>query len=88
MVGTLSRDEQLTGPVTLLVIAERTGDHAFFEYRTKLISLLQSITELNAFNRTLIDRSVSVVKNALSFLGAIGITTPLQQKGARFSREV
>ncbi|HYA85699.1 MAG TPA: flagellar protein FlgN [Nitrospirota bacterium] len=65
-----------------------TGDHSFQRLRMQLISLLQSITELNGFNRVLIERSVTVVKNALNFLGSIGVTVQSSKSGSRLTREV
>jgi flagellar biosynthesis/type III secretory pathway chaperone len=66
---------------------EVTGDDSFQRLRLQLISLLQGITELNGFNRILIERSASVVKNALNFLGSFGLAVPPSHKGALLSRE-
>jgi flagellar biosynthesis/type III secretory pathway chaperone len=68
-------------------LTEVSGDDSFQRLRLQLISLLQSITELNGFNRVLIERSVSVVKNALSFLGSMGVTVQSQKAGSLLSRE-
>jgi len=64
-----------------------TGDDSFQRLRLQLISLLQSITELNGFNRVLIERSVTAVKSALSFLGSIGVTVQSSKAGSLLSRE-
>jgi flagellar biosynthesis/type III secretory pathway chaperone len=69
-------------------LTETSGDEAFQRIRLQLISLLQSITELNGFNRVLIERSAAVVKNALNFLGAGGRVSPSVKRGALLSREV
>lgn len=68
-------------------LAERARDDSFQRLRLQLISLLQSITELNAFNRVLIERSAAVVKNALNFLGSCGAAAPAARAGALLSRE-
>jgi len=68
-------------------LTEVSGDDSFQRLRLQLISLLQGITELNGFNRVLIERSVSVVKNALSFLGSMGVTVQSQKAGSLLSRE-
>jgi flagellar biosynthesis/type III secretory pathway chaperone len=64
---------------------EQAGDDSFQRLRLQLISLLQSITELNGFNRILIEHSVGVVKNALNFLSSVGVTAA-SGKGALLSR--
>lgn len=69
-------------------LAEVCGNDSFQSIRSQLISLLQSITELNSFNRVLIERSATVVKNALNFLGSVGITSAPGHRGALLSREV
>ena len=67
-------------------LAESTKDDTFQRLRLQLISLLQSITELNGFNRILIERSAAVVKNALNFLNSCG-AAPASKSGAMLSRE-
>lgn len=60
------------GLLGLREIAARTGDVAFQTLRVQLICLLQSIAELNEFNRILIDRSLAVVNGSLESLGVTG----------------
>jgi len=67
-------------------LVEITGDDTFPRLRLQLVSLLQGIMELNEFNRVLIERSSSVVNNALNFLGTLGITTH-SAGGGLISRE-
>jgi hypothetical protein len=74
-------------PLTLARLAELSGDDRFRRSRLQLISLLQSIVELNEFNRVLIERSSGVVKSALSFLSAFGVRTDPAPSGAMISRE-
>ncbi len=69
-------------------LSEAVGDDSFQRLRLQLISLLQSIMELNGFNRVLIERSAAVVKNALNYLGSCGIAAPAAKTGALVSREV
>ena len=68
-------------------LSEIAGDDSLQRLRLQLVSLLQSIMELNGFNRVLIERSSSIVKNALNFLGSIGITVPSKTSGTLLSRE-
>ena len=58
--------------VSLRRLHELTGDDAYLEIRSVLISLVQSIGELNEFNRVLIERSLNYFKNMANFLGCSG----------------
>jgi hypothetical protein len=69
-------------------LAEVTSDGDFRRLRLQLISLLQGIMELNDFNRVLIERSSTVIKNALNFLGSLGVNLQGNSRGALLSREV
>ncbi|MDA8088487.1 MAG: flagellar protein FlgN [Nitrospiraceae bacterium] len=60
------------GLLSLKEIAAKTGDASFQALRGQLICLLQSIAELNEFNRILIDRSLAVVNRSLEALGVRG----------------
>lgn len=69
-------------------LTEVTPDGSFQNLRLQLVSLLQSISELNDFNRVLIERSSSMVRNALNFLGSVGINLHSSKKGSLLSREI
>lgn len=66
---------------------ELTGDNTFQDMRSKLISLLQSIEELNEFNRLLIERSLSYIKSTSNFFGSFGLSCNTKGKGTLLSRE-
>jgi flagellar biosynthesis/type III secretory pathway chaperone len=83
-----SLQKGLTEEATLNMLSQDTGDDAFAAMRLQIISLLQNITELNEFNRILIDRSVSFFRNALGFLDSAGFDTNHAQKVRIISREV
>jgi flagellar biosynthesis/type III secretory pathway chaperone len=87
LVDAFAAQQNIDAKATFQRLAEVTGDDAFQRLRLQLISLLQSITELNSFNRVLIERSAAVVKNALNFLGSCGLAVPASHKGALLSRE-
>ncbi|MBP2673918.1 MAG: FlgN protein [Deltaproteobacteria bacterium] len=77
------------GEVTLRVLAERTGDAELLAIRLKLVSLVQSIEDLNGFNRHLIDRSLNSVRTATGFFNAFGSQGPEPaQSGRLLSREM
>ena len=60
------------GDVTLRSLAERTGDPELAGIRLKLVSLVQTIEDLNAFNRHLIDRSLGSIRPAAGFFRTFG----------------
>lgn len=87
LVSAFAADRKLAEDLSLQRLAEITGDGAFQTLRLQLVSLLQGIAELNEFNRVLIERSSSVVKNALQFLGSLGVNLNSKNSGTRISRE-
>jgi len=75
--------------ISLRTIAERTGDAELSAIRLKLVSLVQSIEDLNSFNRHLIDRSLNSVRTATGFFNAFGSRGPEPaQSGRLLSREL
>jgi flagellar biosynthesis/type III secretory pathway chaperone len=54
--------------ITLRELSGLAGDQELMDIRSKLISLSQSIKELNAFNRLMIDRTLGLLKKNNSFL--------------------
>jgi flagellar biosynthesis/type III secretory pathway chaperone len=88
LVQAFARNLGINEKSALEKLAEVTGDNDFRRLRLQLISLLQGIMELNDFNRVLIERSSAVIKNALNFLGSLGIKMQGNSRGALLSREV
>ncbi|MBF0456335.1 MAG: flagellar protein FlgN [Nitrospirae bacterium] len=68
-------------------LAEITGDTEFNGIRTMLKSLLQSIDELNEFNKVLIDRSLKYVRNNINFLNLHGVNPTVGKTGVFLARE-
>lgn len=87
LVASFVAEQAIDDAAAFKRLTEITGDDSYQRLRLQLISLLQSISELNNFNRVLIERSASIVKNALTFLGSFGLATPASSKGALLSRE-
>lgn len=87
LVREYGNDQGLAGDLSLQRLAESTGDKEFLAIRLRLLSLLQGIVELNEFNRVLIERSSTVVRSALTFLGSLGAGLPAGASGALLSRE-
>jgi FlgN protein. len=75
--------------ITLQKLAEITGETIFREIRSKLISLSQSIKELNDLNKVMIDRTLSFLRKNNNFLGTFYPGCPsMKEKGGFFSREI
>lgn len=83
-----SSDNKLSGDVNLQMIYETTKDETFSVLKLQLVSLVQSITELNQFNRVLIERSLNFVRNSAKFLELCGLNLNHKNTGTAFSREV
>jgi flagellar biosynthesis/type III secretory pathway chaperone len=76
------------GEATLRALCEQTGDAELSGIRLKLVSLVQSIEDLNGFNRHLIDRSLGSVRTATGFFQAFGGHRPAPAtSGTLLSRE-
>jgi len=78
LVSVLSKEwlGQRGEELTLRALAERAEDAELSEIRLKLVSLAQSINDLNSFNRYLIDRSLSNVRSARGVFDAFGEWSP------------
>ncbi len=88
LIEEFSAENKITGEVGLQRLADETGDETFHIVRLQLVSLLQSIEELNAVNRVLIGRSLNFIKNSMTFLGSFGIAMDQLTTGAILSKEV
>ncbi len=75
--------------ISLLKLAEISGETVFEEMRSKLISLSQSIKELNNFNKMMIDRTLGFLKKNNNFLNTFypGAAS-FDVKGKLLSREM
>ncbi len=87
LMGALAASGAVPAGAGLRELSDRTGDEELGALRLRMVSLLQSISELNEFNRILIERSSGVVKNALNFLGAFGMNISPKPSGTVLSRE-
>ena len=88
LVRAFARDRSIDESSALEALTKVTGDRDFQSLRLQLISLLQGIMELNEFNRVLIERSSAVIRNALNFLGSLGVNLHGASSGALLSKEV
>jgi len=74
--------------LTLREISSATGDVSLLDIRSALLSLAQSVEELNQFNRLLIDRSLSYVRSTANFFGYHGINRSNPASGGLLSTEI
>ncbi|MEO5359790.1 MAG: flagellar protein FlgN [Nitrospirota bacterium] len=78
---------KLSVDMNINTLAEITGDSDFNGIRTMLKSLLQSIDELNEFNKVLIDRSLKYVRNNINFLNLHGVNPTVGKTGVFLAKE-
>lgn len=78
---------KLSVDMNINTLAEITGDSDFNGIRTLLKSLLQSIDELNEFNKVLIDRSLKYVRNNINFLNLHGVNPTVGKTGVFLAKE-
>lgn len=64
--------------INLRRLYEITGDEELLKLRSVLLSLIQAISELNDFNRILIDRTLNYIRGASFFLDSQGVTLKQQ----------
>lgn len=88
LVRVFAEETGSTGEMTLQKIHELTGDAAYSDLRSQMISLTQAIAEFNEFNKILIERSATYVRRTLGFLDSFGLAGTNKKTGATLSREV
>lgn len=64
--------------LNLMKFYEITGDEEFLKLRSELLSLIQAVSELNSFNRVLIDRTLNYLRGASFLLDTRGVTVQKQ----------
>lgn len=81
-------EKGIQGEIDIQMLFRAAGDESFETLRLQLTSLIQSIAELNEFNKILIDRSINFFKNTIGFLDSAGLSINYVQKANVLSREV
>lgn len=64
LIEVFFKENNIDGEMSLNRLYEVTGDDAFTVIRLQFVSLIQAISELNEFNRILIERSLNFLKGA------------------------
>jgi flagellar biosynthesis/type III secretory pathway chaperone len=87
LIEKFAEDRGIPGNINLQKLGELTGESIFTNLRSQLKSLLQSIDEMNEFNRILIDRSIRYFKASTSFFSSFSSEPMDKSIGALLSRE-
>ena len=80
-------ENNFVGEMNLKELGTLTGNSMFMELRSSLLSLLQSIEEMNKFNSTLIDRSINYIKTSTNFITSLTKEETIQTTGVLLSKE-
>ncbi len=80
-------DNEISGAMNLKVLAKLTGNDIFNVLRSRLLSLLQSIDEMNKFNSILIDRSINYIRTNQNFVSSFTHENVPKSTGVLLSRE-
>ena len=87
LVNEFVRENGISGKVNLKQLATITGNDDFSTLRSKLVSLLQNVEEMNKFNSILIDRSINYIKTTTSFFGTFSEENAAKTTGVLLSKE-
>jgi len=88
LIEKFATEHDVRGEITLQRLADLTGDEALRMQRLQLISLIQSINELNAFNMVLIGRSLNFIKHSMLFLNSFASPANPMGPGTILSKEI
>ena len=87
LLAEFTRDHDIEDEITLVELGKYTGNGQIPELRSQLISLLQSIEEMNKFNNVLIDRSLQQVRTSSGFFNSFCNESLPPNKGVLLSKE-
>lgn len=87
LIKKFTEENNFIGEINLKEIGTLTGNSIFTELRSQLLSLLQSIEEMNKFNSSLIDRSIQYIKTNTSFISSLTQEDTGQTTGVLLSKE-
>lgn len=82
-----AEDNGIMKIINLEDLARLTGDDHFSELRSQMLSILQSIDEMNKFNSMLIDRSIKYISTTTSFFNSFKNQHMPQTTGVLLSKE-
>jgi len=87
LIKQYAEDNGFETDINLDKLGQLTGNSAFHEMRSQLLSLLQSIEEMNRFNSILIDRSLNHIKTTTNFFNLFNKENNPNSTGVLLSKE-
>ena len=87
LISKFAEDKGVDYNITLLELGNLTENSLIPELRSQLLSLLQSIEEMNRFNSLLIDRSIQHIKTSSSFFNSFVTENTPAHTGILLSKE-
>jgi flagellar biosynthesis/type III secretory pathway chaperone len=87
LVRIFADENNIDAEVTLKDLGRITGNDRYKTIRSQLLSLLQSIAEINKFNSILIDRSLNYLKMTSNFIGSFTNQDITKTSGVMLSKE-
>ncbi|UCH81546.1 MAG: flagellar protein FlgN [Nitrospiraceae bacterium] len=87
LIGEFAEHNGIEKDITLVTLGELTHNELIPELRSRLLSLLQSIEEMNRFNTVLIDRSLQHVRTSSSFFNSFSTEHTPPNTGVLLSKE-
>jgi len=87
LIKKFAEDNSLSFNLNLEEMAKHTGDTTFSILRSQMLSLLQSIDEMNKFNSILIDRSIKYLRTTTNFFNSFTAQHTPQTTGVLLSKE-
>ena len=87
LVRKFTDENNIEGEVNLKELSRVTGNDSYKMLRSQLLSVLQSIAEMNKFNSILIDRSINYLKMTSNFVGSFTNQDITKTSGVMLSKE-
>lgn len=88
LVKRYAEEQGISGEVCLTSLAEAAKDDEFHNLRLRLASMVQSISELNEYNRILAERSLCFARNAVGLLTSLGVGSAFDKRAPIVMKEV
>ncbi|HMK50629.1 MAG TPA: flagellar protein FlgN [Thermodesulfovibrionales bacterium] len=88
LLDKFAAENNLPRNFSLQSLIETTGDDGLEILRMQLVSLVQSIDELNKFNMVLIGRSLNFVRHSMAFFESLGLDVDQLNRRRVFSAEI
>ncbi len=87
LTAKIAGDRGLGAEINLKELAGITGNNVFTGLRSTLVSLIQSIEEMNKFNSILIDRSLTYIRTTINFIRPFTKEAVPRTSGVLLSKE-